>query len=185
MAPRAAQLPMWMCDTCCDVGWSPVILSSTVSDPDWVVTLMVPFAVVLTPLSLKANGTGDGVEAGLLATELGDGEDPVSVDPQAAAISTKAASANDLSRARLASIGLTDCTLGISAQVCPRALPVKVTCRRLDPRVLSGNRAGRRPSQVDRDVRGHSRPGGPVDWVVRLCVSGGRPAGAARAPPQQ
>ena len=106
---------MW--DTCREVGWSPVILSSTVNIDGCEVTVMVPPAVVLTPFSLKVNPAGVGVATGVVTTGLGegDGEEPVPVEPQAAAITSSAASATGRINPE------------ISVQVGPWALPVKVT----------------------------------------------------------
>jgi len=79
--------------------------------------VIVPFVdVVPTPFSLKTRAAGDGVEAGVV-TELGDGEGevPVPVLPQPAAVIRIAARTTDrLVRAN-------------PLQLCTRALPVKVT----------------------------------------------------------
>jgi hypothetical protein len=97
-----------------------VIFSSTVSEVGVVVTVIVPLAVAGgTPLSLNTNGAGEGVVAGVVTTGLSEGEgegvEPVSALPQAAAVITIAASATHL------------LMLGNLTQVCTRALPVKVT----------------------------------------------------------
>lgn len=122
MAPRAAQLPIWMCETWIEDAWSPVIFSSTVSEVGVVVTVIVPLAVAgATPLSLNTNAAGEGVVGGVATAGLGEGEgegvgvEPVPVLPQAATVITIAASATHL------------LMLGNLAQVCTRALPVKVT----------------------------------------------------------
>src|ERR1700674_2256626 len=117
MMPRALQLPMWMWETCFDIAWRPVILSSTVSCPGAVVTVMVPVAVVLMPLSLNTSPTGDGVDAGIEVTGLDDGDGDaevgllVPVAPQAAATKARGASAPNLR--------ITE----FSAQVCSRRYP--------------------------------------------------------------
>ena len=81
------------------------------------VTVIVPLAVAgATPFSLNTTAAGEGVVAGVVTTGLGEGEgvEPVSVLPQAAAITAIAASATHL------------LIPGHPLQLCTR-LPVKVT----------------------------------------------------------
>jgi hypothetical protein len=109
---------MWF--TCEDLGRSPAIFSSTVTVPEPVVIVIVPLAVVPMPLSGNINGArvgvgvGDGVAMGVMPT-LGDGEESVPVDPQAAVIKTTAVSATNL------------LNLEFPDHLCPPALPLKVT----------------------------------------------------------
>lgn len=77
------------------------------------VTVIVPLAVVPRPFSGNTNGR-PGDEAGVPAT-VGDGGEPVPVDPQAAAIKTTAAIATNL------------LNLEFPDHFCPPALPMKVT----------------------------------------------------------
>ena len=80
---------------------------------------MVPLADVPMPFSAKISGTDEGVEAGFEATGLddgdGEGDEPVSVEPQAAPIRARAASATNRLKP------------GFSAHIRLRSLPVKVT----------------------------------------------------------
>jgi hypothetical protein len=97
-----------------------VIFNSTVSEVGVVVTVIVPLAfTVPTPFSLNTSAAGEGVVAGVVTAGLGEGEgegvEPVSALPQAAAVITIAATATHL------------LILGTLTQVCTRALPVKVT----------------------------------------------------------
>jgi hypothetical protein len=117
MPPRAEHEPMWTWEMCDDMGVSPVILSSTVKDPEPFVRVIVPLADVPIPFSAKIRGTAEGVEAGVDAAGLGDGdgEEPVSVEPQAAPIRARAA--NTTNRLNPA----------FSVHNCPRSLPLKVT----------------------------------------------------------
>src|SRR5882762_10290537 len=96
--PRAAQLPIWMCETCTEEAWSPVIFSSTVSVVGVVVTVIVPLAVAVpTLLSLNTSPAGEGEAAGVVTAGLGEGEgdgvEPVPGLPQAAAVIAIATSA--------------------------------------------------------------------------------------------
>jgi hypothetical protein len=121
MPAVAWQLPIWICETCDEVGCSPVIFNSTVIEPVCLVIVMIPVAAVLMPLSLKVSPAGDGVGDGdgLEAIGVGagdvDGDDTVSDAPQAATPRTTAASATNLTK------------LEFSDHLYPRALPVKVT----------------------------------------------------------
>ena len=118
MAPRAVQLPMWMCETCIEDAWSPVIFSSTVSEVGVVMTVIVPLAVAVpTPFSLNTSAAGEGVVSGVVTTGLGEGEgvEPVRALPQAATVITIATNATHL------------LMRGNLTQLCTRALPVKVT----------------------------------------------------------
>jgi hypothetical protein len=95
-----------------------VILSSTESEPPWVVTVIVPdpFAVP-TPLSLKIRAAAVGVEEGVVTAEVGDGggPEPVPELPHAAAATTIAIKATHRF------------IPGNRLHLCTRALPVKVT----------------------------------------------------------
>ncbi len=103
---------MWMWFTCEDFGKSPAIFSSTVSVSGPVVTVIVPLAVVPRPFSGNTNGAR--VVDAVLAT-LGEGEEPVPVDPQATVIKTTAVTATNL------------LNLEFPDHFCPTALPMKVT----------------------------------------------------------
>src|SRR5258706_13944163 len=107
-----------MCETCIEAPCMPMTFSSTVSVVGVVVTVIVPLAGAGgTPLSLNTNPAGDGVVGGVVTTELGEGDgvEPVSGLPHAAAVITIATSATHLLKR------------GNLRQVCTRALPVKVT----------------------------------------------------------
>ncbi|MEP6751207.1 MAG: hypothetical protein ABI959_00500 [Candidatus Dormiibacterota bacterium] len=83
------------------------------------VIMIVPLAVAgATPFSLNTRAAGEGVVAGVVTTGLGDGEgdgeEPVSVLPQAAAVTAIAASATHL------------LIPGHPLQLCTQ-LPMKVT----------------------------------------------------------
>src|SRR5438309_11304577 len=92
MLPTCWQLPIWMCDTCDELGWRPVILSSIDTLCGSAISVIVPDAVVLIPLSLKLRGEGGGLGLGTAA--LGDGEavevagDEPQADPIAASVTT-------------------------------------------------------------------------------------------------
>jgi hypothetical protein len=90
-----------------------------VSEVGVVVIVIVPLAVAgATPFSLNTTAAGEGVVAGVVTTGLGEGDgvgvEPVSVLPQAAAVSAIATSATHL------------LIPGHLLQLCTR-LPVKVT----------------------------------------------------------
>src|SRR5712691_206225 len=72
--------------------------SSTVTLAGWMVTVIVPPAGVLIPLSLKlkALGVGDGVGLGLVAGAEGEDEAVLPVPPQAAATTPTAAIASHI-----------------------------------------------------------------------------------------
>src|SRR6266446_5254991 len=101
MLPRAVQEPTWTCETCTEPAWSPVTLTSTVSEVCVLVTVIVPLAVTVpTPFSWKTSCGGSGDIVGVLLTGLGEGEgvgvDPVPELPHAAAVTAIAASATHL-----------------------------------------------------------------------------------------
>jgi len=79
-------------------------------------TLMVPAAFVPIPLSLNMRAGAELAE-GVAADGLGEGVEPVPAEPQAAATKSRVAIAISLLKPE------------ILAQMCPSALPVKVTCR--------------------------------------------------------
>jgi hypothetical protein len=89
-----------------------------VSEVGVVVTVIVPLAVVVPrPFSLNTSAAGEGVVGGVVTAGLGEGEgvEPVSALPQAAAVIAIATSATHRLIPRH------------PLQVCTRALPVKVT----------------------------------------------------------
>jgi hypothetical protein len=89
-----------------------------VIDPDCAFTLMVPAAFVPIPFSLNVRAGAELAE-GVAADGLGEGVEPLPAEPQAAAMRSKVA------------IAISLLTPEVSAQVCTRALPEKVTggCR--------------------------------------------------------
>src|SRR5258708_34188168 len=97
MLPRCWQLPRWICETCFELGWRPLIASSSVTVPDWTCTVAVPEAVTVgsAPVTLKLSPLGEGEGLGPAAIGLGDG-DAAAVpppEPQAEMITASATSA--------------------------------------------------------------------------------------------
>src|SRR5260370_10311313 len=86
MLPRCWQLPRWICETCFELGWRPLIASSSVTLPDWTCTVAVPEAVTVgsAPVTLKLSplGEGEGLEPAPIGLGVGDGHAAALTPPQ-------------------------------------------------------------------------------------------------------
>src|SRR6266851_3146274 len=115
MLPRWWQLPRWICETCFELAWRPLIASSSVTLPAWTCSVAVPEAVTVgsAPVTLKLSPLGEGEGLGLAAIGLGEGDgDAAAVPPPEPQAETIAASATSATTRFKPAVSLQLCSCG-------------------------------------------------------------------------